>query len=204
LTIINICGSLATSDPASQERVMPIAVQGATRNSTADTPGALSGRWLVDPRASHARFLARTLAGLVKTPGQFRSLSGNLIVDEARTAGLLVIESSSIDTGNRMRDRHLRSRDFFDAERHPHLLYEVHTISRQDQGTVRVEGDMIVAGRRTPLHLDVALTALSDGVAELACRTEVDRLALGIRGARAMVPRTVELDIHLTLRRERA
>jgi hypothetical protein len=37
-------------------------------------------------------------------------------------------------------------------------------------------------------------------VVELACHTEVDRVALGIRGARGMVPRAVQLDVAITLR----
>jgi polyisoprenoid-binding protein YceI len=166
------------------------------------TPGletpkpTLLGSWQVDRQASHARFVARTLAGLVKTPGRFHSLSGNLVVDGARTAGALVIDATSIDTGNRMRDRHLRSRAFFGVKRHPELRYEVRSIS-----TTRVDGQLVVGDVRVPLALDVTVRTPADGVVELACRTEVDRLALGIRGARGMVPRMVELDVVLTLRR---
>lgn len=180
---------------------MPITVDRETRKPTPDTPPALSGSWLVVPQASRARFVARTLAGLVKTPGRFGSLSGNLVVDEAQASGFLVIESSSIDTGNRMRDRHLRSRGFFDVRRHPQLRYEAHSISSQDPGRARIDGEFVVAGTRTPLPLDVTLHAPAYGVVELACHTAVDRVALGIRGARGMVPRAVELDVTITLRR---
>jgi polyisoprenoid-binding protein YceI len=179
---------------------MPIAADRQTRKPAPDRPSALTGRWLVDPHASHARFLARTLAGLVKTPGRFRSLSGHLVVEAAHAAGALVIDSSSIDTGNAVRDRHLRSGAFFDAERHPQLRYEPHSISISDSGTVRIDGQLIVAGTRTPLPVDATLHALTDGLVEIACHTEVDRVALGIRGARGMVPRAVELDISITLR----
>jgi polyisoprenoid-binding protein YceI len=183
---------------------MPITADRETRKPSPDTPSALSGSWLVDPRASHARFVASTLAGLVKTPGRFRLLSGDLVVDQAHAAGALVIDSSSIDTGNRMRDRHLRSRDFFDVKRHPQLRYEAHSISRRDPGRARIAGELIVADTRTPLPLDVTLYAPADGVVELACQTEVDRVALGIRGARGMVPRAVQLDVTITLRRASA
>ena len=171
-----------------------------TRKPTPHTPPPLSGRWLVDPQASHARFVAGTLAGLVKTPGRFRTMSGTLIVDHSHAAGALVIDSSSIDTGNRMRDRHLRSRDFFHVQRHPQLRYEAHSISRQDPGRARIDGELIVANTRTPLPLDVTLHAPTDGVVEIACHTEVDRVALGIGGARGMVPRAVQLDVAITLR----
>jgi polyisoprenoid-binding protein YceI len=180
---------------------MPIAADHQTRKPAPDTLPVLSGSWLVDPQTSHARFVAGTLAGLVKTPGRFRSLSGSLDVDEGRAAGALVIDASSIDTGNRMRDRHLRSRDFFDVKRQPQLRYEARAISSQDPGRARIDGDLIVAGTRTPLPLDLTLHVATDGVVELTCHTEVDRVALGIRGASGMVPRTVQLDVALTLRR---
>jgi polyisoprenoid-binding protein YceI len=183
---------------------MPSADDHGTDEPTPGTPLALSGSWLVDPHASHARFLATTLAGLVKTPGQFRALSGSLVVDDAHAAGALVIDSSSIDTGNRVRDRHLRSRDFFDVKRHPQLRYEAHSISSQDPGSARIDGELIVADTCTPLPLDVTLHAPSDGVVELVCRFEVDRVALGIRGARGMVPRAVQLDLTITLRQATA
>jgi polyisoprenoid-binding protein YceI len=180
---------------------MPTAADPNTRKPTPDTPTALSGRWSVDPQASHARFVARTLAGVVKTPGRFRALSGNLVVEPARAAGALVIESSSLDTGNPIRDRHLRSRDFFDVKRHPQLRYHAHAISIQDPGTARIDGQLMVADTCIPLPLDVTLHAPADGVVELVCHTEVDRVALGIRGARGMVPRAVQLDVAITLRR---
>jgi polyisoprenoid-binding protein YceI len=180
---------------------MPITADHETRTPPSDAPALLSGRWLVDPQASHIGFVAGNLVGLVKTPGRFPSLSGDLVVDQGRAAGALAIDASSIDTGNRMRDRHLRSRDFFDAKRHPQLRYEVHSISHQDPTTTRIEGELIVADTRAPFPVDVTLHAPSDDVVEVACHTEVDRVALGIRGMRGMVARAVELDVEITLRR---
>jgi polyisoprenoid-binding protein YceI len=164
-------------------------------------PIALAGRWTVDTQASHAEFVARTLGGLVKTPGRFRSLSGDLVADDFHAAGGLVIDAASIDTGNRMRDRHLRSREFFDVKRHPEVRYEVLSISSHHRGNTIIEGALIVADTRTPLTLDLTLKTPMVGVVELGCHIEVDRVALGIRGARAMVPRAVEVDVAITLRR---
>ena len=179
---------------------MPSATDPETDATHMATP-PLSGSWLVDPEASHARFVAGTFAGLVKTPGRFRALSGKLHVEEAQAAGDLVIDCSSIDTGNRMRDRHLRSRGFFDVERHPQLCYHAHSISSHDPGRVRIDGQLMVANTCMRLPLDVTLHAPTEGVVELTCHTEVDRVALGIRGARGMVPRAVQLDLAITLRK---
>jgi polyisoprenoid-binding protein YceI len=171
------------------------------RPTPEEAPPALSGHWQVDPQASHARFLARTLGGLLKTPGRFRALSGSLVVDQASAVGALVIESSSIDTGNRIRDRHLRSRGFFDVERHPHVRYHAHSISSQDPNMALIDGQLMVANTCVRLPLNVTVRAPTDGLVELTCHAEVDRVALGIRGARGMVPRTVQLDLAITLRR---
>ena len=183
---------------------MPIAADHEPRRPTPDAPRVLAGRWRVDPQASHARFVAGTLGGLLDTRGRFRALDGTLVVDDAHAAGALVIDASSIDTGNRFRDRHLRSRDFFDVKRHPQLRYEAHTISREHAAGARIDGELIVADTHTSLPLDVALHVPTDGVVELACHTEVDRVALGIRGARGMVPRPVQLEIRITLREANA
>jgi hypothetical protein len=60
----------------------------------------------------------------------------------------------------------------------------------------------MVAGTRTALALAGTLRLRQDGCAEIACRTRVDRVALGLRGARMMVPREVELDVTVVLRAE--
>jgi polyisoprenoid-binding protein YceI len=178
---------------------MPITATSEIREPTKDTD--LLGHWHVEPRASHARFRARTLAGLVETSGRFRSISGWIVVDGAVVAGALVIDPSSIETGNRIRDRHLRSRAFFHVARHPEIRYEARSVSRAERGKARLDGELIVAGNRTHLPLEVSVRTLSEERVELACETEVDRLARGVRGARMMVPRAVQLDVAVTLRR---
>jgi polyisoprenoid-binding protein YceI len=160
----------------------------------------LAGTWNVDAGDSHARFTARTLAGLVKVPGRFRTLAGTMSLDERGTSGRLVIDAASVDTGNRLRDRHLRSSDFLAAAAHPELRYEVDSLTH-DGERLSIGGDLVIAGARTRLPLTAELRHHDDGVIELACRTQVDRCALGVSGARGIVPRTVDLDIALRLRR---
>jgi polyisoprenoid-binding protein YceI len=159
------------------------------------------GAWSVDADASHARFTAATLAGLVKTPGEFRALSGELTIEQDAVRGVLRLDAASIDTGNRLRDRHLRGRDFFAVGKHPELRYELRTLTAAGPDQLHLDGDLTVAGRRTAMPLEAHLRILTDTSVEITTRTEVDRVVLGVRGAPGMVPRGVELDIRLTLRR---
>jgi polyisoprenoid-binding protein YceI len=177
-----------------------------TRTATPSPPGThlLAGTWHVDPHGSHARFTARTLAGMVRVPGRFRSLGGSLVAGADSATGFLAIDAAGVDTGNRMRDRHLRSSEFFRVSRHPELRYDLRAISLTEAGTVAIDGELEVAGTRTPLELDAELRTHGDDVVELACRIVVDRFTLGVRGGRGMVPPKVELDVAVRLRRETA
>ena len=164
-------------------------------------PARVHGTWSVDPDQSHARFTAATLAGLVKTPGRFRSLSGSLTIGPAGAAGVLTIDAASIDTGNGLRDRHLRSREFFGVAKHPELRYELHGLTPTGEDRLLLEGQLTITGTRTALPLEAELRVHADTLIEIRARTEVDRVALGVRGAPGMVPRTVKLDVRVVLRR---
>jgi polyisoprenoid-binding protein YceI len=161
---------------------------------------SIAGAWRVDAEESHARFVAATLRGAVKVRGAFGSLSGSLVVAAEGASGELTIDAASVDTGNRLRDHHLRGRDFFGAVDHPKLRYELRSLMRGADARVVVEGDLVVGGTRTTLPLEASFRPRADGGAEIACRARVDRFTLGVRGARAMVPRSVELDVRIVLR----
>jgi polyisoprenoid-binding protein YceI len=167
-------------------------------DATAASP-AIVGAWRVDAEQSHARFVAATLRGAVKVPGAFGSLSGGLLVGGEGASGTLAIDASSVDTGNRLRDRHLRGRDFFGVAKHPQLDYELRSLTHGPDDQVRLDGDLVVAGTRTGLPLEGTLRLREDGGVEIAIRTRVDRVVLGLRGARLMVPREVELDVTVVL-----
>ena len=162
---------------------------------------AAAGAWTVDPAASNVRFVAKTF-GAVKVSGSFEAIAGGLVVDEHGAAGVLEIDAASIDTSNRLRDHHLLSRGFLHARRHPKLLFEVLSLLDAGAGRVGIEGDLLIAGKRTPLLLDCTGRASADAV-ELSCQLYADRVDLGVRGGRPMVSRGLGIDITIVLRRAR-
>lgn len=92
-------------------------------------------RFRIQPEASEITF--RATSRLMNAEGHFARLSGDVVVDPAVITGAritLTIDVASLDTGIEMRDRHLRSADFFDVERFPTIAFQ----------SVRVES----AGRR--------------------------------------------------------
>jgi polyisoprenoid-binding protein YceI len=85
------------------------------------SPALVPGRWEVDPTHSTIEFRVRH-AGLARVRGVFERFEGvvEVAADGAVTAHGSV-DAASLDTRLEARDRHLRSADFFDVDRHPRL-----------------------------------------------------------------------------------
>jgi hypothetical protein len=102
-----------------QEIAVTLASSSACRPDS--TP--ITDAWRIDAEQSHARFVAATLRGAAKVRGAFDPPSGSLVANAEGAKGTLAIDAASVNTGNRLRDRHLRGRDFFGVAKHPHLSY---------------------------------------------------------------------------------
>lgn len=82
------------------------------------------GVWNLDPAHSSVVTIAQHL-GISSVRGRFTEFGGRITVaavpEHSRVDA--VIDAATIDTGNGVRDKHLRSPDFLDAERYPEITY---------------------------------------------------------------------------------
>jgi polyisoprenoid-binding protein YceI len=102
-------------------------------------------RYEIDAAHSNIDFVVRHL-GVASVRGQFTRFSGHVMVDEAdvtRSTVSVTIEAASVDTRNQRRDDHLRSGDFFEAERFPALKFEGRRVEAEGSGHVLV-GDLTI------------------------------------------------------------
>lgn len=105
-------------------------------------------KWTIDSSHSVAAFSIRHMM-IANVAGLFGKMGGTIQFDPPDIAHLSVeaeIEASSITTGHEGRDKHLLSADFFDAEKHPKIIFkstEVETISG-NRGQLR--GNMTLRG----------------------------------------------------------
>jgi polyisoprenoid-binding protein YceI len=65
------------------------------------------------------------------------------------------ISVPSIDTGIERRDSHLKSADFFDAEKYPKMTFVSTSSEKVGEGKYRVAGDLTFHGITKPVTLDV-------------------------------------------------
>lgn len=68
-----------------------------------------------------------------RVKGRFVEGNGTILYDEAHpenSSVTIVFIANSIDTGSPLRDRHLRTRDFFDAEKFPTITFQSERVER--------------------------------------------------------------------------
>lgn len=126
--------------------------------SLAETiPGFVAGTWAIDAAHSEVGFSVRHMM-VSKVRGKFTKFSGELTTtpDVLGSSVQAEIDLASIDTGNEMRDNHLRSVDFFDAENHPLMTYRS-TGLRADGDEYVLDGELTLRGvtKSVPLTLEV-------------------------------------------------
>jgi polyisoprenoid-binding protein YceI len=117
---------------------------------------AAQGVYTIDTVHSNVNFKVRHL--ISKTGGEFNDFSGTITADFAnldRSSVEFVIDATSIDTKNEDRDKHLRSEDFFDVERFPEITFKSNKITRIDDTTFAVTGDLTMHGVTKQVTLTV-------------------------------------------------
>jgi polyisoprenoid-binding protein YceI len=158
------------SDPSSD----PAATSGG---AVAPLP---AGEWTLDPDSSSAEFAVRHFWGLITVRGHFNGIEGELSIDPAgAVAGELRIDAASVDTGNKQRDKHLRSADFFGADEHPQVVYTPSAVRRVDGSGLEMDGGLAIAGHEEPLTLRLDADHAAP-VLTLRATTVVDRRLFGM------------------------
>jgi len=124
--------------------------------STLATPQTTTA-WNIDAAHSVVEFKVKHMM-ISNVKGQFAKVSGTLHLDRSELANSrveAVIDTSSIETHDPQRDAHLKSADFFDAEKFPTLSFKSSRINQARSGELSVEGDLTIRGITRKVTLSV-------------------------------------------------
>jgi polyisoprenoid-binding protein YceI len=166
--------------------------------------------WTIDPQYATVEFTSKMLFFTVK--GSFTDFGGKITLDEndiKRSSVEVTINSASINTGNKTRDKHLRSKDFLDADAHPEIRFQSASVGPgRDRDMLRVTGTLMIKGQSREAVLDVTITDRSrsprgDEIIYCAAVTEVDRFAFGVNYARGLIKRTIKILIQAQASKQR-
>jgi polyisoprenoid-binding protein YceI len=101
-----------------------------------------------------------------KVPGKFDDFAGKIQYDDANPQNSSVevtIKTASIDTGVEMRDKDLRSANFFDVEKYPEITFKSNSVKQTGENTADVTGDLSMHGVTKEVVLKVELLGKGAG-----------------------------------------
>jgi len=117
---------------------------------------AQTSNWNIDPAHSTAQFTVRHLA-ISNVSGSFTKVTGSVVLNEKDITQSQVsasIDVSSVDTRVEMRDKDLKSPNFFDVEKYPTIEFKSKRIVSSG-GKLQVIGDLTIHGTTHEVALDV-------------------------------------------------
>jgi polyisoprenoid-binding protein YceI len=125
-------------------------------------PAELTGTWAIDPLHSTVGFAVKH-AMVSTTRGHFAGFTGGATIDAEnpeKSEAWLEIDATTVNTGNEMRDGHLRSPDFWDAENNPKITYKSTSAKLDGENLVTI-GDLTIGGKTAPVEISWELGGVS-------------------------------------------
>jgi polyisoprenoid-binding protein YceI len=141
-----------------------------------------------DLDAAHKRvgFVVRHLM-VSKVRGQFAQASATITIaeDPLQSSVTASIVTTSIETGQTDRDNHLRSGDFFEAEKYPTIEFRSTGIKSHAGAEFVLDGELTLKGVTKPVELVVEFEGATtspygQAVFGFSATTEIDREDFGL------------------------
>ncbi len=156
--------------------------------STATASAVGISTWNIDPVHSHAQFKVKHMM-ISNVKGEFTAVTGVLKHDGQNIENSQIeasIDASTINTRDAQRDGHLKSPDFFDVAKFPHLTFKSTRISKTGDAELSVVGDLTIHGVTRSVVFDVE--ELSDSAKDpwgnmrmgLSATTKINRKDFGL------------------------
>lgn len=119
--------------------------------------------WEIDKE--HTNFYFSVDHIFAKVQGRFTDFSGTILFDPAHLNNSKIsfeIKVNSVDTGIGKRDKHLLSKDFFEASQYPLITFVSTGITKAGESTYTVNGNLTIKGVTTNLALPLVYNGAKD------------------------------------------
>ena len=169
-------------------------------------PAFATDTYKIDAVHSEVGFKVRHFVSHVS--GRFAKFEGTIQIDEKNIKNSTVsvsIEVASISTDNAGRDGHLRSADFFDAEKFPTITFKSTSVKEVSKGQLQVTGDFTMHGVTKSIILPITslggMATPKDFRAGFEGSLKINRLDYGVKwnkilgGGQAMLSDEVDISL---------
>lgn len=176
---------------------------------------AVARSWEIDEE--HTNFYFSVDHIYSKVQGRFKDYEGNIRfnpdnLDSSEIS--FTIEVKSIDTGLSKRDRHLRSKDFFDSSKYPLITFTSTSISKTGENAYTIGGTLTIKDVTSQIVFPLSYEGSSDHpflkdteVAGFNGQLSLDRLAYNVGTGHyytiGAVGKTVDILVTIEVLREK-
>jgi polyisoprenoid-binding protein YceI len=159
-----------------------------TMLAIAATFGANAQTWSVDNAHSSVKFSVSHLV-ISEVEGQFKTYTANVTAAKPDFTDAKIeftIDVNSINTDNEMRDKHLKSDDFFNAEKFPNISFKNGVLKKISGNKYQVTGDLTLRDVTKKVTFEVVYNGTvkdpyGNTKAGFKIVGVVDRLAYGLK-----------------------
>ncbi len=157
-------------------------------NTTVAPAIDLKGEWTIDNSHSNLQFTVSHLV-ISHVNGHFDSYDGSIdnSGEDLTSAKINIsIDTASINTGMEMRDNHLKSDDFFNAEAFPQIKFKSAEIVKTGENTYDINGEMTVRDITRPATFKgkiggVAIDGYGNTKLGMKVTTTINRFDYGLK-----------------------
>ncbi|HAM26550.1 MAG TPA: polyisoprenoid-binding protein [Microbacteriaceae bacterium] len=167
-------------------------------------PAYVAGTWKLDASHSELSFSVKHLA-ISKVRGFFETFDVTVVTGEDPTTTTIeaVIDIASINTGQKDRDAHLRTSDFFLVEEHPSATFTSSNIAI-DGDDFTIDGSLTLRGLTKPVTLKGEFGGIvTDGYGQTkagaTASTKINRQDFGVSWNAALEAGGLTLGDEITL-----
>ena len=144
--------------------------------------------------------------GFSNPTGRLETIKGSIELNQqdwSKSSVAVTLPLSGLHTGVEKLDAHLKSADFFDAEKNPDITFKSTKVEKTGDKTLKVTGDLTAHGVTKPVTLDVKINNIGENKMMQTTSAGFDADAQIKRsdwGVGAYVPAVSdEVHIHLTV-----
>ncbi|WPC04861.1 YceI family protein [Pseudomonas benzenivorans] len=127
---------------------------------------ALAADYVIDTEGQHAfvNFKISHL-GYSWLYGSFKEFEGGFSYDEKNPEASKVkvsLDTASVDTNHAERDKHIRSADFLNVDKHPTATFESTAVKSTGEGTADISGNLTLNGVTKPVVIAATFVGQGD------------------------------------------
>jgi len=158
---------------------------------TAPKPKYAPTKWTIDKSHSNVKFTVTHLV-ISDVEGYFKIFDGSMEHSNPDFSDAKInftVDVNSINTDNENRDKHLKSDDFFNAEKFPQMKFESTSFTAQGNNKYKLAGNLTIRDVTKPVTFDVSY----GGTAKMGnntksgfkAKTTINRFDYGLKWDRA-------------------